>query len=106
MFKSAEKIQVEIFVLSRGSRLWLLCLRLFLFLGLLLLLGLLFLLFSGGSGGSHGDLGQSLGDDLSGGEGTSATVLPLRVARTAATWASSTGLPVALRMAISESLAG
>ena len=106
MFKSAEKIQVEIFVLSRRSRLRLLLLSLLLFLGLFLLLNLLFLLFGGSSGSANGDLGKSLGDDLNSDNGTSATVLPLREVRTAATWASSTGLPVALRMAMTDSLAG
>jgi hypothetical protein len=106
MFKSAEKIDTEILLLSRRSRLRLLLLRLLLLLGFFLLLGLLLLFGGGGGSSAHGDLLESLADDLNKRGDTSSTVLPLREARTALTWASSTGLPAALRMAMIESLSG
>lgn len=105
-FKSAEEIQVEVLIFSRRSRLWLLLLWLFLLLGLLLLLDLLLLFLGRGACRStNRNLRESLADDLNNIASTSSTFLLLSDLRTASTWASSTGLPVALRMAITESLA-
>ena len=104
MTASAEQVnsEVALFLLLSGG-------------GGLLLLGLLFLLLvlsclcrgsRGGRSAHTADLSDACADDLTERGSTSLTERPLREAITASTWQSSTGWPVALRIAETESLAG
>ena len=106
--ESTEQIHTEIFFFRFGFRglldllgCLLLDFRLFLFLFLVVLLA------SSGSTGSctNVDFAQTFADDLGKWYSTSSTFLLLRDLRTASTWASSMGFPVALRIALIESLA-
>ena len=106
--RSSEKVESEItFFFSSRFRLFLLW---FFLLWLFFLFGLLLLLFFFSGGGSRSwcskwNFGESFADDLYELLCTSSTFLLLREVRTAFTCASSTGFPVAFKIAIKESLA-